>query len=129
MGFGLALGAGAALSTGLQMLWPAGRELPMGSAVVRGVLEDPGSPVTGAAEADVTAVVFTDYLCGVCKRIEPALLALLAEDPGVRVIWKDWPIRGPVADFAARTALAAHRQGKYGAVHTALMAARGTLTP
>jgi protein-disulfide isomerase len=109
-------------------LWPEGRKLEQ-TAVVRGVLEDPGSPAMGARRPDVTVVVFTDYLCGVCKRTDGAVAALLAEDPGVRVVWKDWPIRGPISDFAARTALAAHRQGRYAAVHAALMAARGTLSP
>lgn len=97
--------------------------------VVRGVLEDPGSPVSGAERPEVTVVVFTDYQCGVCKRTDGALFRLLAEDPGVRVIWKDWPIRGPVSDYAARVALAAARQARYAPVHAALMAARGTLTP
>ncbi|MBL8553550.1 MAG: thioredoxin domain-containing protein [Phenylobacterium sp.] len=101
----------------------------MDSDVVRGVLSDPGSPVVGAADADVTVVVFTDYLCSVCKRTDGAVRMLRAEDPRVRVMWKDWPIRGPIADFAARTALAAHRQGAYAVVHAGLMEARGTLSP
>lgn len=96
---------------------------------MRGVLEDAGSPAVGPADADVTVVVFTDYLCPICKGTEPAVWALLDADRRVRVVWKDWPIRGPISDFAARTALAADRQGKYAAVHAALMAARGTLSP
>jgi protein-disulfide isomerase len=116
------------VSVGLRARPPAGRKLEP-SRVVRGMLEDPGSPASGAARPDVTIVVFTDYQCPVCKRTEPALHRLLAEDAGVRVVWKDWPIRGPASDFAARTALAAHRQGRYLPVHRALMDARGTLTP
>jgi len=93
------------------------------------VLTDRGSPAAGAATPDVTVVVFTDVQCPVCKTTDPALTRLLAVDPNVRVVWKDWPIRGPMSDLAARTALAGHRQGLYAPVHDALMAARGQLTP
>jgi len=119
---------GLAVSAGLRWLPDDGRRLAL-TPVVQGVLSDPGSPATGAARPQVTVVVFTDYQCPICKATEPALTRLLAADPTVRVIWKDWPIRGPASDLAARTALAAHRQGRYEPVHAALMAARGTLTP
>jgi len=124
----VALGAAAAV-TGVQQVWPEpGRRLTA-TQVTRSVLIDPGAPAVGAARPEVTVVVFTDYLCAICKRTDPALGRLAAADPTVRVIYKDWPIRGPMADFAARTALAAHAQGRYVAVHDALMAARGELTP
>ena len=76
-------------------------------AVVAAVLDDPGSPRAGPPGADVTIVVFTDYLCPICKATDPALARLQAADPRVRVVYKDWPIRGPVSELAARTALAA----------------------
>jgi protein-disulfide isomerase len=97
--------------------------------VVRTVLEDPGSPRAGPADADVTLVVFTDYRCSICQATDGALDRLLAEDPRARVIFKDWPIRGPGSELAARAALAAHRQGRYRALHTAMMASRGPLDP
>ena len=122
----LALGVAA---SALLRWWPQeGRRLEP-TPVVRAVLTDPGSPRAGAAEPDVTVVVFTDYQCPICKVTDPALTRLLAADPKVRVIYKDWPIRGPLSDLAARTALAADRQGRYPAVHDALMAARGALSP
>jgi len=124
----LALVAGVAVSAGLRWLPDDGRRLTR-TPVVQSVLADPGSPASGALRPDVTVVVFTDYRCPICKRTDPALGRLLAADPGVRVIWKDWPIRGEASKLAARTALAAHRQGRYEPVHAALMAARGTLTP
>ncbi|MBL8772964.1 MAG: thioredoxin domain-containing protein [Phenylobacterium sp.] len=96
---------------------------------MRDVLFDPGSPASGAARPDVTMVVFTDYQCGICKRTDGAIYRRLAEDGRLRVIWKDWPIRGPLSEHAARVALAAARQGRYDEIHAALMAARGTLTP
>jgi protein-disulfide isomerase len=112
----------------LQWAPPDGRRLEPTPAVAE-VLNDPGSPTTGPAGADVTVVIFTDYQCPACKLTDPALTRLLAIDPNVRVVWKDWPIRGPASELAARTALAAHRQGRYAEVHDALMAARGQLTP
>ncbi|WP_293679565.1 DsbA family protein [uncultured Phenylobacterium sp.] len=93
------------------------------------MLTDPGSPREGSPGADVTIVVFTDYQCAICKATDPALSRRLGADPNLAVIYKDWPIRGPLSDLAARTALAADRQGRYRPVHDALMAARGALTP
>ena len=124
----LVLAIGSATSILLRW-WPQdGRRLDP-TPVVRTVLTDLGSPREGAADPEVTVVVFTDYQCPICKATDPALHRLLAADPKVRVIYKDWPIRGPLSDLAARTALAADRQGRYLAVHDALMAARGALSP
>lgn len=95
--------------------------------VVEAVLADPGSPRAGAARPDVVVVVFTDYRCPVCRRTDPALGRLLAADRGVQVIYKDWPILGPDSQAAARLALAAHGQGRYPAMHAALMELRGPL--
>lgn len=125
---GLALAAGFLASAALQWMPQDGRRLQL-TQVVEGVLTDPGSPAAGAAQPEVTVVVFTDYQCAICKITDPALTRLLAADPTVRVIWKDWPIRGPASNLAARVALAAHREGRYAQVHTALMAANGQLTP
>ena len=81
----------------------------------------PLSPVSGNADGDVTVVEFFDYQCGYCKRALPAMTALLEEDPNVRVVWKEFPILGPVSEFAARAAMAADRQGRYYPFHLALM--------
>ena len=81
----------------------------------------PMSPVSGNPQGDVTVVEFFDYRCGYCKRALPAMTALLEEDPNVRVVWKEFPILGPVSEFAARAAMAADRQGRYYPLHLALM--------
>jgi protein-disulfide isomerase len=124
----LAVAAGAAVSLLLRWLPDDGQKLAL-TPVVAGVLGDAGSPPAGARRPQVTVVVFTDYQCPICKTTDPALDRLLAADPTVRVVWKDWPIRGPNSDYAARVALAADRQGRYQQVHAALMAARGALGP
>lgn len=122
------MAAGIALTVLFQNLPAPGRKLTR-TAVVASVLDDPGSPATGAVYPHVTIVVFTDYQCAICKRTEPAIQRLLTRDATVQVIWKDWPIRGPASEDAARVALAAHRQGLYAPVHAALMRATGALSP
>ena len=81
----------------------------------------PLSPVSGNAGGDVTVVEFFDYRCGFCKRALPAVEALLEADANVRVVWKEFPILGPVSLFASRAAMAADRQGRYYPFHLALM--------
>ena len=87
------------------------------------LFEDPRSPVLGNPGGDVTVVEFFDYHCGYCRRSAPAVAALLASDPGVRVVMKEFPILGPESVLAAKSALAAARQGRYQAFHDALFQA------
>ena len=88
----------------------------------------PMSPVSGNANGDVTVVEFFDYQCGYCKRALKTMKALLETDRRVRVVWKEFPILGPVSGIAARAAMASERQGKYLPFHVALMAAPEKLT-
>ena len=81
----------------------------------------PMSPVSGNADGDVTVVEFFDYRCGYCKRALKTMEDLLESDANVRVVWKEFPILGPVSVVAARAAMAAQRQGRYLALHLALM--------
>lgn len=85
------------------------------------LLRDPGTPRLGAADADVTLIMYADYNCGYCKRMEPVLANGLKADPRLAVIHKEWPIFGAVSEHAARVALAANYQGRYEAVHRAFM--------
>lgn len=119
----LAILLGVAVTVVLQ-LSPRAAKMVTRTPVVEAVLDDPGSPAVGAAAPDVTVVVFTDYQCPICKATDPALEQLIAKDPHVRVIFKDWPIFGEASQAAARAAIAADRQGKYLAFHKALMTSR-----
>jgi protein-disulfide isomerase len=85
------------------------------------VLDDPSAPVTGNPKGDVTIVEFSDYNCPFCKQSAAALEKLLASDGKIRVIHKDWPVLTDASAYGARLALAAGYQGKYAAVHAALM--------
>lgn len=85
------------------------------------LLRGPGAPRAGAADADVVIVMYADYNCGYCKRMEPVLAKALKTDARLAVVHKEWPIFGEVSEYAARVALAATYQGKYDAVHRAFM--------
>jgi protein-disulfide isomerase len=91
------------------------------------IFNDPDSPVAGNPQGDVTVVEFFDYRCPYCKQVEPSLAQLRKEDSKLRVVYKELPILGPDSVIAARAALAARKQGKYLALHEALMRARGSL--
>ena len=86
------------------------------------------SPVSGNPKGDVTLVEFFDYQCGYCKRSLQPVKDLLAADGRLRIVWKEFPILGPVSRFAARAGMAAARQGRYLEYHVAVMGARGKLT-
>ncbi len=92
------------------------------------LLRDPATPVSGNPDGDVSLVEFFDYNCPYCRRVSPDMMKLEASDPKLRIVYKEFPILGPNSTFAAKAALAAHRQGKYVKLHHALMKGRGTVT-
>ena len=91
------------------------------------LLRDPDSPVGGNAEGNVTLVEFFDYNCPYCRRVAPTMTQLMADDPQLRVAYKEFPILGPNSLLAAKAALAARRQDKYVAFHERLMDRKGTV--
>ena len=91
-------------------------------AALASILAEPwATPASGSPKADVTLVEYFDYNCPVCRRIDPELRKLLANDPGVRVIHKDWPVFGEASVYAAYCSFAAARDGKYAQAHAALI--------
>ena len=93
------------------------------------ILNDPAAPVAGNPKGDLTIVTFFDYNCPFCKKAEPALEKVVAEDGHIRVVYKDWPILTKASVYGAQLALAAKYQGKYDAVHAALMSIPGAKIP
>ena len=85
------------------------------------MLANPGTEAAGARTPDVIIVEYFDYNCPYCKKLVPALQALLAQDPKIAVLYKEWPILGDMSVYAASSALAAGWQGKYLAAHDALI--------
>ncbi len=95
---------------------------------VQALFHNAKDPIAGNPKGVVTIVEFFDYQCSHCVSMTPVLSETVKTSPNVRVVFKEFPIRGPVSDFAARAALAANMQGKYVAFHDALMKAKQPLT-
>ena len=91
------------------------------------IFDDPDAPIAGNPRGDATLVEFFDYRCPYCKQVEPAIEALIAEDRQLRFVYKEYPVLGRDSVTAARAALAAHKQGKYDAMHRALMGLKGQI--
>ena len=82
----------------------------------------------GAADGDVVLVEFFDYSCGYCRQSNEAIDRLLAEDPKLKVVWRELPVLGPGSEEAAYASLAAAEQGRFLPFYQALFAA-GRPTP
>lgn len=97
-------------------------------AQVRILLEPPRvqvaaeGPSTGAADAKVTIVEFSDFQCPYCRRQEDALKKLLADYSGkVRLVYRDFPLdMHPNAAKAAQAGACAEDQGKFWQMHDKL---------
>ena len=92
------------------------------------VLRDPDIPVAGNPQGDVTIVEYFDYNCPYCRKLEPELRQVVQDDGKVKLVYKDWPVLGPLSITAARLALATRYQDKYVAAHDALMSSASRLT-
>ncbi len=95
--------------------------------IVAAITAQPLVPGAGAQHPDVVIVEYLDYNCPYCRKTAPELQRLLHADPGVRIHYKEWPIFGGASVYAARSALAAHWQGKFLVAHDALIGARRDL--
>lgn len=91
------------------------------------LLRDADSPIAGNPAGDVTIVEFMDYQCGYCKRAHPSILAEVAADGKVKIVYKDLPILGEASRIGALAALASRAQGKHDAFHNALMEFKGPI--
>lgn len=120
----LALGAVLIAAPTLAVAQPANRPNPMPEALRKALERDPNAPVLGNPRGDITLTEFFDYNCPFCKKIMPKMQQLISADPGLRVVFREWPVFGEGSDFAARAALAALAQGKYWQMHSGLMQMR-----
>lgn len=80
----------------------------------------PGA-VLGNPAGKRVLVEFTDYNCPYCEASLKDVKQLVAEDPDLKVVIREWPIFEG-SDQASRMALAAGLQGKYRAFHEAMFA-------
>ncbi|WP_086606784.1 DsbA family protein [Erythrobacter donghaensis] len=95
----------------------AKRLAQMGSAVFDPF---PGA-VLGNPNGSKVLVEFTDYNCPYCEASLKDVDRLIAEDPELKVVIREWPIFEG-SDVSSRMALAAAMQGKYRAFHDAMFA-------
>jgi protein-disulfide isomerase len=95
---------------------------------VKPLFHQANDPVIGNPNGKITIVEFFDYQCPHCVDMAPVLTAIVKANPDVRIIYKDFPVRGPMSEAAARAALAANMQGKYETLHHALLTANQPLT-
>jgi protein-disulfide isomerase len=89
----------------------------------------PRQVVLGNPAGNVTFVEFFDYNCGYCKRAMDDMLALLKDDPKLKVVLKEFPVLGPGSVEAAQVAVAVRMQDKTGKkyleFHQKLLGGRG----
>ena len=90
-------------------------------AAAKDMLVDPADPTAGNPKGDVTIVEFFDTRCPYCRKLEPTMADLLAQDHGVRLVYKDLPILGPASVLGSKALLAAERQNGYEKLRTAIM--------
>lgn len=76
----------------------------------------------GDPHGDVTLVEFFDYACIYCRASNPHIARLLAEDPHLKVVWREFPVLGPDSEQAAVSSLAAAEAGHFRDFHDALFA-------
>lgn len=78
--------------------------------------------VSGNPKGDITIVEFYDVECPFCKALTPELDRLVKDDQFVRVVYREFPILGPVSVIGAKAEIASEKQGLYEKFHAALMA-------
>lgn len=84
----------------------------------------------GNLAGDVTMVLFSDYNCPHCASAHTTVKQVLAQDPDLRLILREYPVLGASSDLAARFAIAVGIEGGREAaldVHDALFAASGQI--
>lgn len=87
----------------------------------RAELETPfHSAWAGAPDGDVVLVEFFDYACGYCRASNPDVERLLAEDPRLKVVWRELPVLGPDSEQAALASMAAAKAGRFRDFHSEL---------
>jgi len=90
---------------------------------LRSELETPfPGAVLGNPDGEITLVEFTDYACTFCRSSVADVNRLIAANPDLRVVIREYPILAPESADAARMALAAAQQGRFQQFHEAMFA-------
>lgn len=87
-----------------------------------------GAPTEGPADAPITVVVWSDYACGYCNRVQGTLGKLDHLYPQqIRWVHRTLPLDEDYT-LAAEAAIAAAAQGRFRPMHERLFALRGRVT-
>ena len=112
---------------------PGGRpSRPPGPDPAREYRIDVGdAPTRGESNAKVTIVEWSDFQCPFCNRVEPTLKQIEQEyGDSVRIVFKHLPLEiHPDSRAAHAAAEAAHRQGKFWAMHDRIFMNQRDLRP
>lgn len=87
-----------------------------------------GSPEIGDPKAKVTIVEFYDYNCPYCRTTHAKIRDFLKSNPDTKLVLKDIASLGKVSESVSRIVIAATKQGKFEALHDALMTQKGQAT-
>ncbi|MDR0449296.1 MAG: thioredoxin domain-containing protein [Rickettsiales bacterium] len=69
------------------------------------------APVLGNEGGSKTIFLFSDYTCPYCQRVHGELMRVIADDPEVRVVLKNFSVHGIMSDIPAQAVIAAKLQG------------------
>ncbi len=87
-----------------------------------------GAVVVGNPNGDVTLVEMYDYNCGYCRSTMPDLVALVNEDPKLKLVLRQFPILSQGSVDAAKVGVLVAKAGvDYWAFHKAMFTSRGQI--
>lgn len=91
------------------------------------LFSSPVDVVIGNPDGDVTLVEFFDYNCGYCRRAQADMQQLIADDPNLKVVLKEFPVLGEGSIEASQVSIAVRilAPAKAGEFHDALIAQSG----
>jgi len=96
---------------------------PMSARIADQLYNPAGNTVAGNPNGSITLVEFFDYNCPNCRDFQPKLERLIAKNPELRVVYKEYLLFGEPSVPATQAVLAANNQGKYLDLHKALLQA------
>lgn len=73
------------------------------------VFNDQNAAYIGPKDAKRTVVQFFDYDCPACKMMYKSIEEVVAKDKGVKIVFREYPIFGPVSDNNSKIGLAVWR--------------------
>jgi protein-disulfide isomerase len=91
------------------------------------LFSSPRQVVIGNPQGDVTLIEFFDYNCGYCRRAMADMQQLVAEDPNLRFVLKEFPVLGDGSMEASQVSIAVRilAPDRAGEFHEALLAQSG----